>query len=81
MRKFQTDQSVREEIKELIIEGSRLHNKPCQISDIHMIMGNKMERHTIKHHLICIAEDDPNIKRSQGGYFYEGKEFITEFET
>jgi len=74
-----SEQSVREQVLELARETSRIHNKPCLVSDLHMVMGNCLTRSETRAYLENLVESNRDMKKIEGGYFYEGKEFIREF--
>lgn len=74
-----SDKTIREQVLELVEESCRIHNKPCSVSDIHMVMGNKLTRTETKAYLEKLVLTNNDMMKIQGGYFYEGKEFITEF--
>lgn len=77
---YKSEKSVREEVLDLVKDSSRIHNKPCLVSDIHIVIGNKINRNEIEFYLEDLVETNRDIKRIEGGYFYEGKEYITIFE-
>lgn len=72
--------STRERVLKLVKDTSRIHNQPCTVSDIHMILGGNIERGEIRFLLKDIADSNDDIKEVNGGYFYEGKVSITRFD-
>jgi len=80
MEEDSEDEYMKTKILDIVRDVCRIHEEPCFTSDIHMIVGDEITKLDVKYYLERLVETERDIiKIGEDEYFYEGKEYISEF--